>query len=183
MVGLFIALGIAILTLIAILLWFVPHLLQQHTMQVAQESARLRELIGEMVREHESVAMRQAQLGTSIAYLQDQLEQVVTLNLGDDGVRERLVLAQPETESLQRLESRLAHLQHEIDRYIETTHQRNSRENESWVHLLHLLHSMQDRLQAIPLENGRYSSKARRPSGGYMPTEYTGDWRPPRYIQ
>ena len=45
MAALFVALGIAVITLLALLLWFVPHLLHQQAMRSANESARLRNML------------------------------------------------------------------------------------------------------------------------------------------
>jgi glycine cleavage system regulatory protein len=170
MTGLFIALGIAILTLIAILLWFVPHLLQQHTMQMAQEAAQLREIMGEMINEHEAVAMRQVQLGTSISYLQDQLEQIITIDVNDAQAPYMLSTLKPE--SLAALEGQMNELQQQIDYYVKTSRTRTLQSNESWAHLLALLGSMQERLRDLSDEelaavvaaaprngqNGRYGS-------------------------
>lgn len=77
MPALFIVLGIAVLTLLALLLWFVPHLLQQQAQRASGESDQLRKLLLDVLNEQELVTVRQAQLGTSLAYLQDQLEILV----------------------------------------------------------------------------------------------------------
>mgnify|MGYP000864462602 CR=1 FL=1 len=44
MSALFVALGIMVLALLALLLWFVPHLLQQQATRVAGETGKLREM-------------------------------------------------------------------------------------------------------------------------------------------
>lgn len=148
MLGLFVALGIAILTLLAILLWFVPHLLQQHALRVANESAQLREMISEMISEQEVVAMRQVQLGTSISYLQDQLEQLATLGLQGEGYG-RPMLTTLEPDALQVLETRMTNLQLQIDRYVTIARTADRQENESWMYLLSLLAAIQDRIRTL----------------------------------
>lgn len=148
MLGLFVALGIAILTLLAILLWFVPHLLQQHAMRVASESAQLREMISEMLSEQEAVAMRQVQLGTSISYLQDQLEQLVAVGIQGEGHGRRM-LTTLEPDALQALESRMSNLQLQIDRYVSIARTCSRQENESWMYLLSLLAAIQDRIRNL----------------------------------
>lgn len=149
MIGVFIALGIAILTLLAFLLWFVPHLLQQQAMHNATESAELREILADMINEQEAVAMRQAQLGTSISYLQDQLEQLVATHLRSDGS-----LA-PTTRSIDpskihELERHLGSLHQHMDEYLRIARLQQQRDNESWAYLMSLLGTMQERLHHVP---------------------------------
>src|SRR5919206_126388 len=71
--ALFVALGIMVLTLLALLLWFVPHLLQQQATRVAGETSQLREMLLDLLNEQEAVTMRQTQLGSSLSQLQDQI--------------------------------------------------------------------------------------------------------------
>jgi hypothetical protein len=148
MTGLFVALGIAILTLLAILLWFVPHLLQQQALQVAHESAQLREMIGEMINEQEAVAMRQVQLGTSVSLLQDQLDLVRQEN--EQGVAP---LARFDPDTLQMLETRVSSLQVQIDQQMYAARIHNGQENESWVYLLGLLTAIQERIRVLSEEH------------------------------
>jgi hypothetical protein len=77
MLALFVALGIAVITLLVLLLWFVPHLLYQQAVRSAQEAADLRGMLLNMLNEQEAVMVRQAQLSTAIADMQNQLEQIV----------------------------------------------------------------------------------------------------------
>ncbi len=148
MLGLFVALGIAILTLIAVLLWFVPHLLHQQSQQVAQESSQLREMIGEMISEHEAVAMRQVQLGTSISYLQDQLEQIITIHVSDEG-EERYLLTTDDMNTLKALNEKINYLQVQLNQYADVTHVRTVRDSESWLYLLGIITAMQERLRTV----------------------------------
>lgn len=160
MIGLFVALGIAILTLLAILLWFVPHLLQQQAQQVANESAQLREMISEMISEQEAVAMRQVQLGTSVSYLQDQLRQLETTGLapgtgaGNNGTQ---ALAKFDPAMIQSLESRMDVLQVQLDQYEMVARTYSRQDNESWMYLISLLHAIQERIQALSEERPRAS--------------------------
>src|SRR3954449_6541748 len=71
--ALFVALGIMVLALLALLLWFVPHLLQQQATRVAGETTQLREMLLDLLNEQESVTIRQTQLGASLSSMQDQL--------------------------------------------------------------------------------------------------------------
>lgn len=162
MIGLFVALGIAILTLIAILLWFVPHLLHQHSQRVAYESAQLREMISEMINEHEAVAVRQVQLGTSIAYLQDQLENIARIEGRGEG-EGPYMLTTSDPQAIQVLEDRMGSLQSQIDRYVQAAQLRTRRENESWVYLISLLGTIQERIRV--LSEGQACSCATTPNG------------------
>lgn len=148
MLGLFVALGIAILTLLAILLWFVPHLLQQHEARVAAQSDQLHEMISEMMHEQDVLAMRQTQLGTSIAYLQDQIEQLVSIGVAiEDHPTRMLPTVEPDT--IQAIEERMSSLQVQIDRYAHTDRTRTRQENESWLYLLGLLGTIQEHIRHL----------------------------------
>ena len=76
MSALFVALGIMVLALLALLLWFVPHLLQQQATRVAGETTQLREMLLDLLNEQESVTIRQGQLNASLSSLQDQLSDI-----------------------------------------------------------------------------------------------------------
>lgn len=76
MTALFVALGIMVLALLALLLWFVPRLLQQQLMRTSDESAQLREMLLDLLSEQEAVTIRQTQLGAAIAQLQARLDVV-----------------------------------------------------------------------------------------------------------
>jgi Na+/phosphate symporter len=164
MTGLFVALGIAILTLIAILLWFVPHILQQHSQQVAYESAQLREMISEVINEHEAVAMRQVQLGTSISYLQEQLEHMFSLSTTDQN-NGPYMLTTIDPQAIQVLEDQVNVLQTQIDRYIRAAQVRTRQENESWVYLLGLLGAIQERISVLSAEQQNMAATSYTGSG------------------
>src|SRR5258706_16127662 len=80
--ALFVALGIMVLALLALLLWFVPHLLQQQATRVAGETSQLREMLLDLLSEQEAVTMRQTQLGSSLSHMQDQLSAMAELGGG-----------------------------------------------------------------------------------------------------
>ncbi len=152
MIPLFVALGIAVLTLLALLLWFVPHLLHQQTVRTANESAQLREMLLDMLNEQEAVTIRQTQLSTSISYLQDQLEQIVTTSR-----KETLEPAmERESEALRQIEERISLLQSQIQTWFDNrtgiARARTEQDNESWAYLLSLLATMQERVGALSTE-------------------------------
>jgi hypothetical protein len=82
MTALFVALGIMVLALLTLLLWFVPRLLQQQVVRVSDESAQLREMLLDLLSEQEAVTIRQTQLSAAIAQLQARFD-VVTPDGGD----------------------------------------------------------------------------------------------------
>jgi hypothetical protein len=84
MTALFVALGIMVLALLALLLWFVPRLLQQQAVRVSDESAQLREMLLDLLSEQEAVTIRQTQLGAAIAQLQARFD--VVAPMGNDTV-------------------------------------------------------------------------------------------------
>ncbi len=148
MIALFVALGIAVVTLLALLLWFVPHLLQQQALRSANESARLRDMLLDMLNQQEAVTMRQSQLGTSIAYLQDKLEQLIEVDAR--GGAGQIVL---DDATLQQLEERMSLIQGQIQVWMENgngnARARTKQDNESWAYLLSLLAAIQDRVGVL----------------------------------
>lgn len=148
MLGLFVALGIAILTLLAIVLWFLPYLMQQQAQQAAREAAHLRVLINEIASEQEAAALRQMQLGTSLAYLQDQVEQLHA-RLQPVHQMEARALRLLETSALEHLEHRMISLQMQLEQHQHAQRTRSYRDTEAWLHLLDLLMAMQDQIKAL----------------------------------
>lgn len=155
MTALIVALGIAVITLLALMLWFVPHLLHKQAQRSAVEAAQLRDMLLDMLSEQEAVTLRQSQLGVSIAHLQQQLEQIVTT-------------AQPgsptpaaDPAALRQLEERISSLQSQIQGWLDTrgrAQRSNSvQDNESWAHLLGLLAAIQDRVGRLSVERTNVS--------------------------
>lgn len=151
--ALFVALGIAVITLLALLLWFVPHLLHQQAVRSAQEAADLRDMLLDMLSEQETVTMRQSQLSTAITHLQDQLEQAVSAT-ARDGERANEPLA--DEGALRLLEERIGAMQAQIQSWLDTRAraQRSalSQDNEAWANLMSLLAAIQDRVGALSTE-------------------------------
>ncbi|WP_298820100.1 hypothetical protein [Chloroflexus sp.] len=149
MTALFVALGIAIITLLFILLWYVPHLLQQQASRNEQEASQLRLMLLDMLNEQEAVMQRQAQLSAAMTSLQQQLTQLsaATPNRAAGGI---------DTAVAQQLEERIAALQHQIQRWIDarSQHQRQheANDNEAWANLLSLLAAIQERIASLSAE-------------------------------
>ena len=155
MPALFVALGIAVLALLALLLWFVPHLLQQQAVRSANESAQLREMLLDMLSEQEAVTMRQAQLGTSISYLQDQLEHTATIGTN---------AAPADSGELRRLEERMSIVQTQLQSWLEgrvgAARKRDEQDNESWARLMGLLAVIQERVGQLSQERAAQTTGA-----------------------
>jgi signal transduction histidine kinase len=160
MEGLFVALGIAILTLIVILLWFVPHLLHQQERRTANEVAQLREMLVDLLNEQETLTVRQGNIRSSLSSLQEQLEQLEPQ--GRMGRRAELPGFEKgdedeESESYGHFsEERLHTLEHTIDTlrtqvvdYAEISRHKHMVDNESWGNLLSLLSTMLERIQEL----------------------------------
>ncbi|HEU5085973.1 MAG TPA: hypothetical protein VFT99_00965, partial [Roseiflexaceae bacterium] len=152
--ALFVALGIMVLALLVLLLWFVPHLLQQQAVHVAGETDQLREMLLDLLNEQESVAVRQAQLGHSLSNLQSQLE---TLTSG--------VIATPGAQNADQLDARIADLQRQISEWLDGRQQgdraRAQQDNESWAYLMSLLAAIQDRVGSLSHERSQAAAGLR----------------------
>ncbi|PDW04167.1 hypothetical protein [Candidatus Viridilinea mediisalina] len=164
--ALFVALGIAVITLLALLLWFVPHLLHQQSLRSAEEAADLRDMLLDMLNEQESVTLRQAQLSSAIAHLQDQLEQIVSGTPASPQL-ERSQAPSVDHQALVLLEERITAMQGQIQTWLEarTRVQRSAldQDNEAWANLMSLLAAMQERLGDLSAErtSTRVSVQAR----------------------
>ena len=158
MTALFVALGIAVITLLALLLWFVPHLLHQQALRSEQEAAKLRDMLLDMLNEQEAVMMRQSQLGASIAYLQEQLEQIAdnTQRVGE--AQGTLARSPADQSALHQLEERISAMQSQIQGWFNTRGKAqrtaSAHDNESWANLMSLLAAIQDRVGQISVERG-----------------------------
>lgn len=152
MTALFVTLGIAVITLLALLLWFVPHLLHQQAVNNANEAARLRDMLLDMLNEQEAVTMRQSQLSASIAYLQDQLEQVVGAAQREPAPGQGLA----NQEALRQIETRITAMQSQIQGWLDTRTRAQRhvqvQDNEAWAHLMGLLAAIQERVGQLSTE-------------------------------
>jgi chromosome segregation ATPase len=149
--ALFVALGIMVLALLALLLWFVPHLLQQQATRVAGETTQLREMLLDLLNEQEAVTIRQGQLNASLSNLQDQLSDIAST-----GSRALVVDQQASRvaeSGMQQLEARLGELQGQIKEWADGrqhgARQRAAQDNEAWANLMSLLASIQERVGTL----------------------------------
>jgi chromosome segregation ATPase len=151
MSALFVALGIMVLALLALLLWFVPHLLQQQATRVAGETTQLREMLLDLLNEQEAVTMRQGQLNASLSNLQDQLSDIAST--GNRALVVDQQASRVAENGIQQLEARLSELQGQIKEWADGrqngSRQRAAQDNEAWANLMSLLASIQERVGAL----------------------------------
>jgi chromosome segregation ATPase len=140
-----------VLALLALLLWFVPHLLQQQATRVAGETGKLREMLLDLLSEQEAVTIRQTQLGSSMAQLQDRLTEIVQ---GATAMHAEQTQTPPMAEqTAQQLEQRLSDIQTQIKDWTEGRQHgaraKAAQDNEAWAHLMGLLATIQERVGAL----------------------------------
>ncbi len=149
--ALFVALGIMVLALLALLLWFVPHLLQQQATRVAGETTQLREMLLDLLNEQESVTIRQGQLNASLSNLQDQLSDIASA--GNRALVVDQQASRVAESGMQQLEARLGELQGQIKEWADGrqhgVRQRAAQDNEAWANLMSLLASIQERVGTL----------------------------------
>jgi hypothetical protein len=151
MSALFVALGIMVLALLALLLWFVPHLLQQQATRVAGETTQLREMLLDLLNEQESVTIRQGQLNASLSNLQDQLSDIASA--GNRALVVDQQASRAAESGMQQLETRLGELQVQIKEWADGRQHgarlRAAQDNEAWANLMGLLASIQERVGTL----------------------------------
>jgi cell division protein ZapA (FtsZ GTPase activity inhibitor) len=151
MSALFVALGIMVLALLALLLWFVPHLLQQQATRVAGETAQLREMLLDLLNEQEAVTIRQTQLGTSLSSLQVQLTEMASASNRTQATDQQAAFLAES--GMHQLEARLGELQSQIKEWADGRQHgarlRAVQDNESWANLMGLLASIQERVGTL----------------------------------
>jgi hypothetical protein len=140
-----------VLALLALLLWFVPHLLQQQATRVAGETTQLREMLLDLLNEQESVTIRQGQLNASLSNLQDQLSDIASA--GNRALVVDQQASRAAENGMQQLEARLGELQGQIKEWADSrqhgARQRAAQDNEAWANLMSLLASIQERVGAL----------------------------------
>jgi len=140
-----------VLALLALLLWFVPHLLQQQATRVAGETTQLREMLLDLLNEQESVTIRQGQLNASLSSLQDQLSDIASA--GNRALVVDQQASRVAESGMQQLEARLTELQGQIKDWADGrqhgARQRAAQDNEAWANLMGLLASIQERVGTL----------------------------------
>src|SRR4028119_1672989 len=114
-------------------------------------AGRLREMLLDVLSEQEAVTLRQAQIGSSIAYMHDQIGQIATtersasVNISPEQIAEATGLPQ--------LQNRIEMLQGQLGEWlttgVQTQHKSRVADSESWGNLMGLLATMQDRIAVL----------------------------------
>lgn len=147
----------AIITNVLLLAGFgllVPRWLRRQDTHAAQEATRLREMLLDVLSEQEAVTLRQAQIGSSLASMQHQVEK---LAVNEPAALRIAPEALAKAAGVPRLDERLVALQETLGSWIETsvaeqqTAQQAQRlqESQSWGNLLGLLATMQDNISSL----------------------------------
>lgn len=168
-IGYFIGAAIALNVLLLLgLVIMMPRILSRQEGRATEEAARLREMLLDVLSEQEAVTLRQAQIGSSISYMHDQLgqlasvEHTATLNISPEQIAEATGLPQ--------LQHRIEALQGQIGEWFngraQVQHKQSLADSESWGNLLGLLATMQDRIgvlnQAIAVQQAQPAIAADR---------------------
>ncbi len=133
------------------LIFMMPRILNRQEGRATEEAARLREMLLDVLSEQEAVTLRQAQIGSSISYMHDQIGQIAstdrpaTVNISPEQIAEATGLPQ--------LQNRIESLQGQLGEWlttgVQTQHKSRVADSESWGNLMGLLATMQDRMAAL----------------------------------
>jgi hypothetical protein len=147
----------AIVTNVLLLAGFgllVPRWLRRQDDQAAQEATRLREMLLDVLSEQEAVTLRQAQIGSSLGSMQDQIGKLAAT---EPAALPLAPGALAEATGIPRLNEQLAALQGTLGAWIETSAAEQQaaedaqrvQESQSWGNLLSLLATMQDNIASL----------------------------------
>lgn len=149
-----ILIGVAVVLNVLLLLgliFMMPRILNRQEGRATEEAARLREMLLDVLSEQEAVTLRQAQIGSSISYMHDQIGQLAS------GEHTANIALSPDeiaaATGLPQLQKRLELLQNQLGDWFQTgaRAQQTQRmaDSESWGNLMGLLATMQDRMAAL----------------------------------
>ncbi len=133
------------------LILMMPRILNRQEGRATEEAARLREMLLDVLSEQEAVTLRQAQIGSSISYMHDQIGQLATTEHTANVTITPEQIA--EATGLPQLQNRLETLQGQLGEWFETgvrgQHKQRMADSESWGNLMGLLATMQDRIAVL----------------------------------
>lgn len=146
----FIMLGIMLIALIFLLLWFIPSQLYRQSrkmLKVSEEVLDLRNLVLDVIKAQELVSKRQQHLVNSLVSSQKSTEPSQA-HVG------------PRVEDLQSIEQRITELQAqitaELNARMQTERISMAQDSESWGYLLSLLEHMQERMGILAQEHNAH---------------------------
>ncbi len=129
---------------------FLPRLLRRQDTRAAEEATRLREMLLDVLSEQEAVTLRQAQIGSSLSMMQDQIGKLAdveppSVNLSAESLAEAAGLPQLE----RRIEALHGQLGTWFERGGQERNEQQLKDSQSWSNLMGLLATMQDRIATL----------------------------------
>jgi hypothetical protein len=143
------AIVLNVLLLVGLII-LLPRLLRQQDSRAAEEATRLREMLLDVLSEQEAVTLRQAQIGSTLSTVQEQVDKLATheapaLSFSPEKLAEATGFPQLE----RRIEALHGQLGTWFQRAGEEQREQRLNASESWTNLLGLLATMQDRIAAL----------------------------------
>lgn len=164
--GIIITTAIVVTVLLLVAIFLILRQLSRQESRGGEESARLREILLDVLSEQEAVTLRQSQIGSSLNFMNDQLNELqasrgTALAISADDIAA--------ASGVPRLEGRIEALQGQLGEWFRAgaqTRQEQVSNAESWANLLGLLATMQDRIgelsQAVMAQQAQPSIAADR---------------------
>lgn len=156
-----------VLLLLGLIIMF-PRTMGRQESRATEEAARLREMLLDVLSEQEAVTLRQAQIGSSISYMHDQIgqlasaEHAATLSISPEEIAQATGLPQLQN----RIEALQGQLGEWFDKGARVQQKQRLDDSESWGNLVGLLATMQDRIavlnQAVAVQQSQPSIAADR---------------------
>lgn len=153
--------------LLLVAIFSILRILSRQESRTTDEAARLREMLLDVLNEQEAVTLRQSQIGSSLNFMNDQLNEIqhagraTPPGLGSDETAA--------AGGLPRIEQRIEALQSQLGEWFRSgaqTRQERMADSESWGNLIGLLATMQDRIgglnQAVARQQGQPAVAADR---------------------
>ncbi len=136
--------------LLAGLIVLLPRWLRRQDSRAADEATRLREMLLDVLSEQEALTLRQAQLGSSLASMREQIGRLAALELPNlDFSTDALAAAAGIPQLERRFESLQAELRTWFERGAHEQHEQRLQDSQSWSHLMGLLATMQDHIGTL----------------------------------
>lgn len=168
-IGYFIVAAIVLNVLLLLgLVIMMPRFMNRQESRATEEAARLREMLLDVLSEQEAVTLRQAQIGSTISYMNEQIGQIAnTEHASTVSISPEEIAA---ATGLPQLQNRIEALQGQLGDWfqhgVQTQQTQRVADAESWTNLMGLLATMQDRMavlnQAVTLQQAQPAIAADR---------------------
>lgn len=163
-IGFFIGAAIVLNVLLLLgLVIMMPRIMSRQENRATEEAARLREMLLDILSEQEAVTLRQAQIGSSLSFMHDQIGQIATAEHGATlSISPEEIAA---ATGMPQLQTRIDALQGLLGEWLhsgaQAQQQQRTVDNESWGNLLGLLATIQDRMAVL---NKAVAAQQQQPS-------------------